>query len=354
VVVRRIDGYERFVRPVAFRLDPERSHSLVRPYLALHRGGARARRAVSSPLLRSTVAGLALRNPIGLAAGFDKNARMFDRIGELGFGYVTVGTIVPAPRTGNPRPRVIRYPDENALGNCMGLPSDGLQVVAARLSRRRNRATPLIGNIEGPAVDDYLRCHAAIAPWVDAIEVSLRCPNVIDADTDVTSPAGFERLMQALGSRCEHPFFVKIPTYDSESERAERMELADIAKRYGASGVTIAGSFVRDEPRLSIGRGNVSGAPALSRNLRFVSDLHDLFDGQLAIKSLGGIATGHDAYRAIAAGASTVELLTAFVYRGPAVAVKIAEELTSILEREGVSSLDELRGTAPATTADDA
>jgi dihydroorotate dehydrogenase len=169
------------------------------------------------------------------------------------------------------------------------------------------------------------------------------CPNVVDKEFSLLAPAAFSELASAVAKSSSRPWFVKLPSYEAYSERRRILQLSEIAAASGAAGVTISGAFVEPDARLSIGRGNVSGAPALRRTLKFVSDLYRATGG-LPIKALGGITSGADAFRAIAAGASVVEVYTSFIYRGPNVAGYITNELRSMLRERGIESLVDLRG----------
>jgi dihydroorotate dehydrogenase (fumarate)/dihydroorotate dehydrogenase len=337
--------YERLVRPVLFGLPSEPAHQFAK--LALRMFPARRMAAVyevHSPRLRTQLAGLPLARPVGLAAGFDKDGDVIDPLQCLGFGYVVVGSVMPRPRRGNPKPRIVRYAKERSLVNCLGLPSKGLAHATARLQARRIHRVPIVANVHGSTVDEFAGCVRALEPYVDAIEVSLICPNVDDPALEFLEPAGFQRLWRALGRRARRPLLLKLPSYETPAERSMRLELVDLALHLGVAGFTISGTFMRPELGLSMGRGNVSGAPARERALGFVRDLYSVVGRKADIKALGGISSGRDAFDAIAAGATTAELLTGLIYRGPGVAREVNRSLAHLMARHGVPSVDELRG----------
>jgi dihydroorotate dehydrogenase len=348
-------AYQRVVRPLGFRLPAESAHDLSKRLLRIAPPGAsRVDPVDHDPRLASRLGGLALRNPVGLAAGFDKNAEVVPALTRLGFGYVTVGSILSQPRSGNAKPRIARDAPARALVNAMGLPSAGAESVARRLRRmhagsmRRRPVAPVVANIQGFGVDDYLRCLTLVEPWVDAIELTVICPNVYDRGFDALDPATFERIVKAVNGARHKPLFVKLPSPEPDAEIARPLsasiELACVAERLGVDALTLAGSYRRVAPELAAGRGNVSGRPALPRGLAFVRELHAATGGRVAIKALGGITSGADAYAAIAAGASSVELFTALVYEGPGVCRAINRELLRTMDAAGVRSVTELRG----------
>jgi len=283
---------------------------------------------------------------VTLAAGFDKDGDMVDSLQCLGFGSVTIGSILPEPRSGNPKPRVSRYPREMAVANCLGLPSRGVDYVEHRLRERKLRTVPVIASIQGFTIDGFRRCAAAVGPLVDGIELSVSCPNVVEEHEDFLEPERCERLISSLGADGLKPTLVKIPYFDTAAERERRLELVRRAMRLGVAGFTVSGTFTRSEPELSIGRANVSGGPARDRTLSFVRDLWEATEGKATIKASGGMSSGADVYAAISAGATTIELLTGFIYGGWGVARSINAELLELMERGGFESLQELRGSS--------
>ena len=169
--------YPAVGRPLFFALPPEAAHRLAGAMLGLPLPWARIGHAVDEPSLRTTVAGLPLRNPIGLAAGFDKRCAHLSGLAELGFGYVVGGTITRAPRAGNVKPRIVRYPSKGSMANAMGLPNPGAEVAAQHLERGR-ASVPRFVSIADEALDDAVSSLDLLAPYADAIELNASCPNV--------------------------------------------------------------------------------------------------------------------------------------------------------------------------------
>src|SRR5579871_3483706 len=344
--------YESLLRPLLFSLPAETAHEIGKFAL---RGDfpwnvVASARQPRDARLRTTLRRLELASPVGLAAGFDKNGEALNGLQHLGYGYLTVGSILPARRTGNPRPRLIRYPDRQSLLNCYGLPSHGLEACVSRLRHFAARAprTPVIANIDAPSTDLYLRSFDAVEPHVAAVELGMQCPNNTEDHGEFHNPRVFETLLKAVLARRRKPVFVKILSFQDDEQKNNRLELAAIAARLGVDGITLPGTWRQNEPGLSLGYGHSSGHMVFAKTLQTVRDLHAVTRGRIAIKANGGIFNGEEAFQVLAAGASAVEILTAFVYRGWDVAARINRELMAVLDREGVRELREIRELASA------
>jgi dihydroorotate dehydrogenase len=337
--------YERVVRPMLFRLEPETAHRLGQAVLRHDFPWRALSCAASDPRLRTRVGDLDLASPIGLAAGFDKNGDSVRGLQHLGFGYLTIGSILPQANAGNPRPRLIRYPETESLGNCYGLPSDGLDSCAAkfRSMAARGLKTKLIANINADTVADYLRCIAALAPYADGVELALRCPNRSDHQS-LYPLVDLEELLTPIRQRWPgKAVFVKLPPYANDVERQNRMELVELSIRLGLAGLVIPGNWSIPEPRLSRGLGSLSGRVTFSRNLATVRDVAAVARGRIAIKSSGGVSSGEEALQILSAGATMIDILTAFVYRGWATAAAINAELAALLDQRRLDSLQALQ-----------
>ena len=344
-VKARLRPFERVVRPALFALPPEEAHALVKRALASRLAWERLAPwfELRDPRLQVKVGGIDLLNPLGVAAGFDKDGDSIDSLQCLGFGYVVVGSVLPHENQGNPKPRIVRHVKTESLSNCFGLPSKGIEYVARRLRRRRVHRGAVMINIQAFTTEEYLHCIGRVEPWADAIEVVLVCPNAPVKGIDFTHPHEFAGLAAAI-AQCRKPLFVKLPPFDTAVERDLRLEIVEIGLRYGIAGYTMPGSFVRSEPALSMRQGNVTGQETLKRGLAFVSDLYRVVGTRAVIKASGGVGSGADAFAAIAAGATTAELYTSLVYKGPRIARTIARELLDLMDENGVASITELRG----------
>jgi len=337
--------YTHVVRPLLFRLPPETAHDLAKTLLKVRTpwalaGGTRA----SSSRLRCTVGGLAVDNPIGLSAGFDKNAEALPGLSELGLGYIIVGSILPRPRPGNPRPRLLRLEAEESLLNCYGLPSHGLPRCLPRLEHwsQGTRKVPVIANIDCPDVDTYAATLGRIEPFVSAVEIGTQCPNNRDDQGEFNTRQPLERLLARVARTRRKPLFVKLLAYNNEQERQNRLELAELAAHYGVDGITMPGTWRVATDRLSLGYGQNSGRMALEKTIQTVRDLAHITRGRIAIKANGGISTGEDAFRALAAGASSVDILTGLVYRGWSMPRRVHDELLEQLDRHKLRSVADI------------
>lgn len=336
--------YASALRPLLFRLPADRAHDLA--HLALRWPRLwRVLARVAPPLdprLATTLGGLSLASPIGLAPGFDKCADRLDSLAALGFGYLVVGSITTAPRLGNPRPRLLRYPERQSLANCMGMPNDGLDAAVARLRRdRRPGSPPVIAAVAGFSADELLRAAAVVEPYVDAVEIGLRCRHTPEtsrmAEMDLFTP-----LAQGLAAQARKPVFVKLPPHHTADERGLALAMVDVCVQVGLAGVSVSGTREVAEPRLSQGRGGLAGRATHQDALRIVGDIAERAAGRLAIKAAGGVFCGRDALAMLRAGAGAVEVYSAFVYRGWDAPRLIARELAEALDAEGVESLPSL------------
>lgn len=344
--------YQSILRPLLFLMDAEDAHRLAHRVMAagFPWGLFGDRLFIRDPRLHVNIAGLQLENPVGVAPGLDKNGVAISSLQQFGFGYAFVGSILPFPRTGNARPRVRRIVEQESLVNCYGLPSDGLTACVKRLRRIKPGMTKVFANIDALALEDYIHSFETVLPLVDAVEVSTRCPNNVDDDGQFYSARQFERLLQELvARRSEKPLFIKMVPWENESERQNRLELIEIALHYGVDGFTIPGTWNIIDDRLSIGRGHISGRIAFPKTMEVVRDMYAVVGNRAIIKALGGIATGEEAFRAIAAGATLIEILTAIVYQGWTVAARINRELAYLMAKHGFPTIESLRGSAADT-----
>ncbi len=342
-----MDTYRHFLRPLLFKLDAERAHNLAcallkRPPLGrLLFGGDRA---IENDRLRVNIGDLTFPNPVGLGAGFDKDCEMVNSLMHFGFGYIVAGSVMCNPRPGNPRPRMIRDPEREALFSCMGLPSKGLQKVAECLKGRRPSNVPLIINFNGMDLREYLRCMDVLQPLGDALEISLFCPNRAGDQGDFLDAHFAVTLFEELSRRKKKPLFIKIPGYISEDERLKRLNLVECMMNYPIDGITITPESRVEDKRLSVGRGTITGSPLFSQTLRVIEDIFHITGGNVHIKASGGLSNAQNAFRAISAGATTVEMVTGFFYEGWNIANNINQGLMNLLDRYNVQDIRALRG----------
>jgi dihydroorotate dehydrogenase len=342
--------YYAWVGPLIRRLEAEKAHRLT--IRALRTGLLPGGAASDDPILATGLWGLRFSNPIGLAAGFDKNAEVPDAMLALGFGFVEVGTVTPEPQPGSPRPRLFRLPEDGAVINRMGFDSEGIAVVARRLARRGASPIGVVGGNVGPnkgVADPVAACAAAVdrlCSCVDYLVVNVSSPNTPGLRALQRGPH-LARLLaaarEAAGSTT--PLLVKVaPDLSGD----ERREIAEVVVEAGIDGL-IATNTTITRPQNLHGRhrvetGGLSGAPLFEPSTRVLADFHRLTGGRLPLIGVGGIASGAQAYAKIRAGASLVQLYTALVYHGPALIGRIARELAELLRRDGFASVTDAVG----------
>ena len=337
--------YKSLVRPVLFRMRPERAQEVSKFILkrrAIWRTVSQFT-PVEDEILKTNLAGIPLQNPVGLAGGFDKYCELLGSIMDLGFGYAIPGSIVSSPREDNPRPIYVRYPDRESMANCTGIPSRGLEYTVKQLRKYAKRKAPIIANIADFSSDGFLRSFEALQPLVDAVEVCLICPNEKYSEFCPIEEDTFERLLGLLAARKTKPMLVKIRNYHDAKERDSRLELVRACIRYGVDGITIPGSVTVNEPSLSLGKGNLTGRAVYHNTLRNIVDIMEETQGKMAIKALGGIFRAEHAFEAIQAGATTVETVTGLIYEGPFLAKNMARGLVRMLKDRKFASIQELR-----------
>jgi dihydroorotate dehydrogenase len=310
--------YEAFGRRVFFALDPERSHRLALAMLALPLPWGRIGHAGPDPRLATSVAGVPLANPIGLASGFDKACERLGPLGALGFGYAVGGTVTLRPRAGNPRPRIARDPATRAIVNAMGLPNPGARAVAAALAKRP-RTTSRWVSLADEGIEDACAALDLVAPVADAIELNASSPNA--GWTHRADHIG--AVVAAMLPRADIPVFVKVPPFTTDEDRAGVLAIVEAAQQGGAAGLTASNTVPVADPRMSTGRGGLSGGPLTERTPGIVAALRDATGGSIPINACGGIFSAADARACLDAGAATVQVYTGLIYEGPAVAGRI-------------------------------
>ncbi len=343
---------ERLGLAVLHRLDPEVAHGL--SLKALQLGLVPLPGVVTSPRLASRVAGLALPNPVGLAAGYDKNAVALAALAKSGFGFVEVGAATPLPQPGNPRPRLFRVTAERAVINRFGFNNDGAEAIGARLAARAPGPVPVGLNLGAnksstDRAADYARVLAICRPHVDFATVNVSSPNT-ERLRDLQGAAALRALLAGVmevraGLPRPIPVFVKIaPDLAAEDLAA----IAEVALGANLSGIIATNTTVGREGLESARRGEaggLSGAPLFEKSTRVLARLSQLTGGRLPLIGVGGVSSAEQAFQKIRAGASAVQLYTALVYQGLSLAAEIARDLDRILARSGFATVSEAVGT---------
>jgi dihydroorotate dehydrogenase len=339
--------YRTAVRPALFLTSPETAHGIAKFLLARSWIWKilRWHLCLNDQRLQVLVGNLKLSNPVGLAAGFEKNCAMSRALFHMGFGYVTLGTVTLNRRSGNPKPRLFRYP-QNSLINSMGFPNEGAEVVARNLSRQNFRHGKMIVSVSGVNTEEFVDCYLRLEPFADAIELNISTPNT--EGVRVFQERG--RLAKLLDEitrlrSSSKPVWVKLPPYFSERERENVLELVDTCLKESVSALTATNTKRVSEPRTPTGTGGLSGPPIFEDMLRIVADIYNYTQGKIPINACGGISSGLDAWRAFEVGASSVQLYTALIYQGPGIVAKINRTLLAMLASSGSNSLSEVVGT---------
>ncbi|HZY15343.1 MAG TPA: quinone-dependent dihydroorotate dehydrogenase [Ramlibacter sp.] len=335
-----------FARPFLFGLDPETAHELTLAALARAQGTplqwAWCNGFVPDPV---ELAGLRFPNRVGLAAGLDKNARCIDALGGMGFGFVEVGTVTPRPQPGNPRPRMFRLPQADALINRLGFNNDGLDAFVANVQRARFRQQGRVlglnigKNASTPierATDDYLAGLAGVYPHADYVTVNISSPNTKNLRA-LQGDEALDALLAALADRraalaAQHgrrvPLFVKIAP---DLDEAQVVVIAASLQRHGMDGViatntTVARDRVQGLPHAQEA-GGLSGGPLLEASNRVIRQLRAALGSAFPIIGVGGVLSAPDALAKLRAGADLVQIYTGLIYRGPGLVDEIARAL---------------------------
>ena len=301
------------------------------------------------PALATTIAGINLPSPIGLAAGYDKNCRVLRSLIDLGFGFVCGGTVTLAERAGNPSPRIVRIPESNAVLNSLGFPGEGLERIRPRIARLGQHRTRAFVSISGSIEDEIAECYRQIAPLVAGIELNISSPNTVGLRV-FHDPARLRSLIELLRKTQSRltPLLVKLPPWSNEpDERRTALALAETAVNSGANGLVVANTVPVEDGRLAVGKGGLSGAPLLNNTERMTAEVAALLGKHASIVSCGGISTADDVWRMFAAGASAVQLYTAMIYEGPALPSRLNRGLLGLMDKVGIKSVTDISGPPP-------
>jgi dihydroorotate dehydrogenase len=378
--------YEKLIRPAMFRLEAENAHDLGISSLRLGLSSDSAQRTAAARFGSPEFShldrfGLRFPNPLGIAAGFDKNGIVVNQLASLGFGFVEVGTVTFRPQKGNDKPRLFRLPEDNALINRLGFNNDGAEVVAARLKRLRRRCVVGV-NIgrnkdvaNNEAVENYLASFDLVHDVADYIAINISSPNTPNL-RELQQGENLEELLKALqernrilssrvlssgfsrqiweeepaeaGTQDLKPLLVKIAPDLNENEIES---IVDTCLRHGIAGIiatntTISRENLKTTSVARLGAGGLSGRPIAHRSNEVISSVFRYSRGKLPIIGVGGIFTADDAFAKIAAGASLLQAYTGFVYSGPAFARTVNEGLLNMLKTKGFPDLNAAVGSS--------
>ena len=336
-------------------LPPERAH---RAAIASLKFGLGPRHNKIYPSLKTEIAGLSLPNPVGLAAGFDKDAEVPDAMLAAGFGFVECGSVTPLPQAGNPKPRLFRLGQDKAVINRMGFNNEGLDGFAQRLKSRQRSAGVVGANLGAnkdsiDMVADYVLGLTRLWGHADYFTINISSPNTpglrdlqsSDALDDLLGRIA-EARQELTGDNPSPPIFLKVAP-DLDFAQIER--ITEQVRTYGMSGIIVSNTTISRPDNLSgahIGEaGGLSGAPLMRLSTRILSEFYTASEGRVPLIGVGGIASGGDAYLKIRSGASAVQLYSALIYQGPSLAARICDDLAARLKADGFSHISEAVGT---------
>lgn len=344
------------IKPWLFKLEPETAHHVAATFLRSANLFPAAfnywtqKHFITDPVLEQELFGRTFLNPVGLGAGFDKNATMIRGIQALGFGFTEIGTVTPKPQDGNPKPRMFRHIEEKSIQNAMGFNNDGLLAVQRRLQERYPFTTPIGVNIgknkltsEQNAISDYTTLIKALHKLGDYLVINISSPNTPGL-RDLQNEAFITRLFEEAKALTEKPILLKIAP-DMEAQQA--VDLTAMAVEKGADGIiatntTIDYSLVPDPKDI----GGLSGAVLTEKSFAIFDAVAKELFGKTTLISVGGISSAEEAYRRIKAGASLVQVYTGLIFEGPELIKDINEGLIDLIKADGYTSITQAIGAA--------
>jgi len=358
--------YRSLLRPILFRLPPETAHELALHSLSFAPGVATrflGNRFQRSPFGELRRFGLTFSNPVGLAAGFDKDGIALPALAALGFGFIEAGTVTYHAQPGNERPRLFRIPADKGLINRAGFNNEGAIPFAGRIARHKPNC--VLGISIGKskvvpfeeAIDDYLKSFAAIFPVADYVAVNISSPNTPRL-RELQHAEQLDDLLQALQKRnaelaaeSQRPKLPLLVKLSPDLDFAELRDLVDVVQRHGIAGL-IATNTTTERNNLqtpsavidAVGAGGLSGFPIRNQSTKIIARLYQLTSGGIPLIGVGGIFTAADAWEKICAGAGLVQLYTGLIYEGPSIARTINDGLAEILKQSSFHNLDEAVG----------
>ncbi len=334
--------YKLIIRPILFLLSPESIHKLVSVLLKIvYRmpilpGFLKRIYSVRDPKLETEVAGIKFPNPVGLAAGFDKNASLYREFSMFGFGYIEIGTVTPLAQPGNSKPRLFRLNKDNALINRMGFNNEGLSSVVNKLEDKKG--TIIGGNIgkntntpNNNAINDYVRCFTGLYNYADYFVINVSCPNISDLNKLQDQDELEKILSEIVGIRAKSdvykPVFLKISPDLNKKQIDETIKVVEITGIDGlvVSNTTVSRENLKTDPLKvkKIGNGGLSGLPIKDRATEMIKYISNKTAKKIPIIGVGGIISASDAIEKLNAGASLIQIYTGFIYEGPSIVKRI-------------------------------
>ena len=346
------------IRSLIFKLDPETAHNLAIKSLKFNFVPDLSDETKNDPLFKNELFGKEIENPIGMAAGFDKNAEVYNSLFKLGFGFVEVGTITPLKQYGNPKPRVFRLVEDEALINRLGFNNNGAKNIVNRI--KSNQQTGILGINVGPNKDtnnreaDYIECLKTFCDVADYITINISSPNTENLRNfhDQTKLNNLlktiEKEKKNLGSKI--PIVVKV---SPDINDGEINKISDVLLDNDVEAIIISNTSDSTRDNLTNiqkhQKGGLSGKPLKAKSTILISKFYNLLKGRMKIIGVGGVDSGESAYEKLLAGANYVQLYTGMVYRGPKIVSMIKKELKELLIKDGVKNFSEIVGNKTTT-----
>tara|TARA_Y100001970_G_scaffold291829_1_gene430546 strand:- start:1219 stop:2265 length:1047 start_codon:yes stop_codon:yes gene_type:complete len=341
------------LRPYIFSLDPEVAHDLAIKSLKFNFIPESFFKVENEDILETNFFGKKLKNPIGLAAGFDKSAEVYNSLYKFGFGFIEVGTITPKRQLGNSKPRIFRLEKDNALINRLGFNNDGLEIVSNRISE--NAPKGILGINIGPnketknKIDDFLKCLSVLHSKADYITVNISSPNT-EGLRDFHESESLSKLLNVLNKekkaqRIKKPIFVKI---SPDIEEKDISSINELIIKNNIEGIIISNTSDSNRENLIDSKknekGGLSGQPIKNLSTRMIKKFYKENKGKISIIGVGGVDSGISAFEKICAGASAVQLYTGMVYKGPSIVNEIKKSLIEILKKEKIKNITDAVG----------
>ena len=343
-----------FLRPYIFSLDPEVAHDLAIKSLKFNVIPKSFFQVNDEEMLEIELFKKKIKNPIGLAAGFDKSAEVYNSLFKLGFGFIEVGTITPRPQTGNPKPRIFRLEKDKAMINRLGFNNDGMEVVSERIIK--NPPEDFLGINVGPnkytkdKISDFIKCFDQLNKLANYITINISSPNT-DGLRDFHEEKMLSDLLSKLNKlkkkkKINCPITIKI---SPDIEENEISNINELISKFKVDGIILTNTTNQHREHLSDNKkteaGGLSGLPLQKLSLKLIKNFYKSNKGKIPIIGVGGIDSGQSAFEKILAGATAVQLYTGMVYKGPGIVRDIKKELIKILKKEKIKNIQQAVGT---------
>ncbi len=341
------------LRSLIFKIDPETAHNLAIKSLKLNLLPSIYDKNKKDNIFQTSLFGKNIDNPIGIAAGFDKNAEVYNSLLKLGFGFVEVGTVTPLEQYGNPKPRIFRLEEDEALINRLGFNNKGIKNIKERLKSKP--PTGLLGINIGPnkeskdRVNDYLLGFRAFHNIVDYITINISSPNTENL-TDLHEISKLEKLLQVIDLEKENlksttPIVLKI---SPDISKDQAIGISEVLLKHEIGAIIISNTSVGHRESLKSilknQKGGLSGKPIEKKSNQLINIFYNLLKGKIIIIGVGGVDSGESAHEKLLSGASFIQLYTGLVYQGPSIVLKIKKELKKILLKDGIKNYKEVIG----------